>query len=135
MTKKIKTFDVYIAIPYTKDLNGVDSAGDDLRQQRYHWATQYLAILSAAEMVAFSPITHSHPMRYFDLPTDWAFWGRIDLRIIEGCHEMHVLTAPGWRDSVGVQDEIRHALAKGVIVKYINHLTHVQEALPKYEDE
>lgn len=110
--KQQKTFDVYIAIPYSHPNPAV-------RVHRYNLATGYLAKLSAEKKVAFSPITHSHPMHEYDLPTDWEFWGAIDLRIISGCAELHVIIEDGWEESIGVQAEIKAAKKLGIPILYV----------------
>lgn len=121
MTSNKKTFDIYIAIPYTHD----DAA---MRQARYHKATEYLAITSAAGLVSFSPITHSHPMAYYDLPTCWDFWSNIDLRILPNCHELHVIKMEGWDESVGVAAEIKAAREHGMTITYVCPETfHIEE--------
>lgn len=109
----VKTFDVYIAIPYTHECANV-------RMARYHKSTEYLAHLSKKDLVAFSPITHSHPMADYDMPTTWDFWAKIDLRILANCEEIHVLTMDGWDVSTGVTAELRAARENGTIVRFID---------------
>jgi len=114
-----KIFDIYIAIPYSHP----DAA---MRQRRYHKATEYLATLSARGEVAFSPITHSHPMAYYDLPTSWDFWSTIDLRILSGCEEIHVIKMDGWDTSRGVTAEIIAARKTGMKIVYIDPVSFLE---------
>jgi len=67
----------------------------------------------------FAPICHSHPIARFGLPTDWSFWERQDREHLARCDEVVVLLLDGWRESRGVQAEIRLAENLGKPVRYL----------------
>lgn len=108
-----KAFDVYIAIPY--------SHGDAVvRHKRFDKATEYLAKLSQERVIAFSPITHSHPLGEWGVPGNWDFWKEIDYRILQSCEEIHVIQLPGWEESTGVSGEVSYAEKLNMKIRYIN---------------
>lgn len=107
-----KVFDVYVAIPYTHPSLA-------MKKYRFEVANLYTAWLFRQGVWAFSPIGHSHPLGPYDVGTGWSDWEAFDLHLIDNCKEVHVLMLPGWRESHGVQDEVKYAMAEGVPVRYI----------------
>jgi len=103
---------IYLASPYSHP----DAA---VRQQRFHDACRATAALLHAGHVVFSPVVQSHPLVAYGLPGDWAFWERVDREHLERCDDVVVLMLDGWRESVGVQAEIRLATAFGKEVHYV----------------
>lgn len=108
-----KTFDVYIAIPYTHKSKYI-------REQRYRKANSYLARLTKQGLCAFSPITHSHPVSEYGVSTKWEDWKDIDFRILDNSQVIHVITDKGWQDSTGVTAEIEHAKKRKIPVIFID---------------
>jgi hypothetical protein len=70
--------------------------------------------------LVFSPVAHSAAIAKHGLPTDWAYWERLDRRFLEMCDEVIVLTLSGWEESIGVQAEIRIAAELGKPVRYLD---------------
>jgi len=67
----------------------------------------------------FSPIVASHPVAlYGKLEGSWDYWKRIDLEFINFCSEVWVVMLDGWKESKGVQEEIRYALDSGMTVRF-----------------
>lgn len=56
----------------------------------------------------FSPIAHSHPISVFgDLTqTDHTLWMRVDYPMMRAAMGLIIVEMPGWKDSIGVQEEI-----------------------------
>jgi nucleoside 2-deoxyribosyltransferase len=102
----------YLASPYSHP----DPA---VRQERYRAACRATAALVRAGHAVFSPIVHSHPLADYGLPTDWNAWEHFDRRFLDQCDEVLVLMLDGWRDSAGVQAEIRIAQEMGKSVRYV----------------
>ena len=103
----------YLASPY--------SASDPaLREARFQAACRATAELMRAGHVVLSPIVLTHPLTAFGLPTDWSYWERYDREFLQRCDEVVVLTLAGWRQSVGVQAEIRLAAKLAKPVSYLN---------------
>ena len=103
---------LYLASPYSHP----DPA---VRLQRYEAACRAAATLLHAGPAVYSPIVHSHPLVAHGLPTDWSFWSRFDQPFLEIADGMVVLMLVGWRDSVGVREELRIAEEIGIPVIYL----------------
>jgi hypothetical protein len=101
----------YLASPYSHP----DPA---VREQRFREACRATAALLRAGLAVFSPIAHSHVLVDYGLPTEWDWWEHFDRRYMEPCDEVIVLMLDGWRDSAGVQAEIRMAERMGKPVRY-----------------
>ena len=102
----------YLASPYSHP----DPA---VRELRFQAACAATAKLLRDGHLVYSPVVHGHPLVRYGLPTDWSFWERHDRQHLERCDEVVVLKLDGWRESVGVQAELRHAEALGKSVRYL----------------
>lgn len=68
--------------------------------------------------IVFSPISHSHPIAVqCDLPKGWDFWHEFDKAFIEWADEVYILKKSGWKESIGVQAEIKIAKSLNKPVK------------------
>ena len=103
---------IYLASPYSHDNPAV-------RQLRFRVACEATVYLMQRGMAVFSPIVHSHPLAGLGLPDGWAFWQGVDMRFLTVCDRLVVLMLPGWRESVGVQDEIRVCETAGTLLEYM----------------
>ena len=103
---------IYLASPYSHS----DPA---VREQRNRVACQTAAALLRAGHATFSPIVHSHPLVEHGLPTEWEFWQQVDRRFLAACDVVVVLMLDGWRESVGVQTEIRIARELGKPIRCV----------------
>jgi hypothetical protein len=66
-------------------------------------------MMSSGEYV-FSPISHTHPIAEMSegkLPIGWEFWSTFDKLFIINCKKIVVLCIDGWKESTGVQAEIK----------------------------
>lgn len=103
----------YLASPYS-------SPNPLQRIERFEAACSAAATLMLEGYLIFSPIAHTHPIaERGNLPTGWDFWRDYDLLHLEACTSMLVLMLPGWRKSVGVQDEIAIMERMGKSVRYM----------------
>ena len=98
---------IYLASPYTHP------------ESNERWHRARCACIAAGQLMKqghhiFSPIAHSHAiMSMVDrLPHDWEFWRAWDLHFIDHATHLWVLLLPSWRESVGVQAEIKHARSR-----------------------
>lgn len=116
---------IYLASPYSHP----DPA---VREERYRAACRAAATLLLAGQPVYSPIAHSHPLVAYGLPADWSFWQRHDREMLARCDEVLVLMLPGWRESVGVREEVRLACELGKPVGYLApELAHVSPTLAR----
>ncbi len=90
-----------------------------VRQHRFEQACQAAAAITRAGLSVFSPISHSHPIARFGVPTGWEFWARIDHEFLSKADLLAVLKLDGWQASAGVQAEIALAGELGLPVIYV----------------
>lgn len=91
---------IYIASPYSHPETLVMS-------QRYYDVMDYVVGLLRENKWCYSPIVHCHEMaNTHHLPTDAAFWKDYNYTMMRAASGLHVLMLDGWRQSVGVADEI-----------------------------
>lgn len=106
---------VYLATPYS-------SPDADVRAHRFDEVNRCAAEMMSRGISVFSPISHSHPIALAGtLPTNWEFWRDYDYAMLQACCRMAVLMQDGWRQSVGVQEEIAIARRLSRPVEYIPH--------------
>jgi len=71
-------------------------------------------------LLIFSPISHSHPIALAgDLPLGFDYWEKYDRAMLERCSGLIVLMLDGWKESVGVQAEIRIAEELGLDISFV----------------
>jgi hypothetical protein len=92
-----------------------------VRQQRYDAACAVSAAMLLDGQAVFSPIVHSHPLVAYGLPTDWAFWQRVDGDHLLFCDKVVVLMLDGWVRSAGVREEVRIARELRKPVRYVEY--------------
>jgi len=98
----------YLCVPYSNP----DPA---VRQRRFEIVNAVAARLINEGLLIYSPISHSHHIAtQHGLDCGWEFWKRHDEYMLSLCSRLLVLQIDGWRESVGVQAEIRFALATGI---------------------
>ena len=104
---------IYLASPYSHP----DPA---IRQWRFEAACQAAGRMMREGLFVFAPVVHSHPLTRYGLPTDWEFWQRYDRAHLERCNAFVVLALDGWRESKGVQAELRIAGDLGMPLQLID---------------
>jgi uncharacterized protein DUF1937 len=105
----------YLACPYSH----LDRA---VREERFNIVNKVAAKLISEGIHIFSPISQSHPMVEYGLPTDWEYWLEYDSFILAHCSKLIVLMLPGWQTSIGVAAEIRIAERLGLEIDYIRYI-------------
>ena len=112
---------VYLATPYShKDW--------DVRERRFEKVNQVAGELLTRGEIIFSPISHTHPIaKVCDLPKDWEYWDGLCRAYMACCYKMYVLMIDGWKESVGVQAEIKIAEEAGMEIVYIKYEDYVKE--------
>lgn len=105
---------IYLASPYSHPDRAV-------REARFRAACRAAAQLMDAGQRVFSPIAHSHAIEEHGMgerrPAD--FWLRQDGPLLCCADELWVLMLDGWRESKGVQEEIRICELLGKPVRYL----------------
>lgn len=88
----------YLASPYTHDDQAVV-------EQRFQIVSATAAQLMKDGWYIYAPISHSHPISKYGLPTDWAFWKKYDTILLERSDHFIVVDMEGLEESVGVTAE------------------------------
>ncbi len=104
----------YLAVPYSHKDRAVIV-------ERFNAVNKVAAKLMASGQYVFSPISHTHPIADAgDLPRGWEFWDGYDRVMISACDKLIVLQLDGWKESIGVQAEIKIATELGIPIEYID---------------
>jgi hypothetical protein len=104
----------YLAAPYSHE-------NSDIMESRFNLINMAAASLLKSGHHIYSPISHCHQMaKDNDMPKEFDFWRKFDTAMISVCSELLVLRLPGWKESAGVQAEIKIAKDLGIPVRYID---------------
>lgn len=104
---------IYIASPYSHP---------DYRRmiKRYEEVRAYTSECLKSGEVVYSPINDNHPIAaHHDMPTDWAFWARVDKTFIRNASKLRVYMMDGWDKSVGLKAEVEYAKELGMEIEYV----------------
>jgi hypothetical protein len=98
---KIRHGFYYVATPYSKWPGGMNDAAA-------HAAAISARLLSKGIYI-YSPIAHSHAIALHSTldPADHSIWLPLDEQFMETAFGLLVIDMPGWRDSYGVNEEIK----------------------------
>lgn len=104
---------IYLAVPYSHP-------GEKVRQVRYEAATKMAAELMKEGNLVFSPVTHSHYLaEIYGCPQEEEFWRKWYMSFLEHwTTDLFVLTLPGWKESNGVQREIKYAVDHAISIHF-----------------
>lgn len=114
----------YICSLYSLDAKTNSFKDTVTRQHRYEYAMKRTAMMLKNKENVYSPIVHCHEMSVkYQLPKDYSFWKSQDRHMIDKCDEVVVLkmngVSGGWRESVGITDEINYAIKLGKPITYL----------------
>jgi hypothetical protein len=105
---------IYLAAPYTHKKRSV-------MVYRFRKINKAAAIIMGKGYYLYSPISHTHPIADAgELPRGWDFWGGYDEIMISACKVLVVLMLDGWKESTGVNAEIKIAQRLGLPIEYIS---------------
>ena len=115
MTKALRPM-WYLACPYSHP-------SEKIRKARFQAVSRVCGELMKKGIVAFSPITHNHPVKKLvELPSTWEFWLGFDFEFLRRSEKLIVLRLPRWNESTGVTKEIEEAKECGIEIDYIDPL-------------
>ncbi len=118
----------YLAIPYTDKSEKVRAFRAEVAD--YIWYT-----LLKQNRIIYSPISMGHFIATkYDMPTSWKFWSDIDREFIRHCRKVIVVTLPGWKESIGVMDEIKFATDNSIPVEYYDPTEAIEEMIKNRKD-
>lgn len=105
---------IYLASPHSHP----DAA---VRQARYEAAVKAAAKLFVQGKFVYSPIAHTHPIAIAGcIPPDFDHWRAYDRHILTLCDRIVVLKLEGWRESKGVQAELKMSVELNLPVEYMD---------------
>ena len=134
MKKKIV---VYLATPYSlvvkskeiginrPDFSEIDK---EIRLKRFEAVNEVSAKLIKAGFAVISPISQSHPIAIqTNMEGTFETWADIDYNIILRCDMVMVFCQDGWKESIGVTNEIIFAHQNNIPVFYIDEELRILE--------
>jgi hypothetical protein len=105
---------VYLAVPYSHPDEAV-------RLARFAAVNKKAAEMMNKGIHIYSPISHTHPIALAgELPINWEFWSGYLEAMLSACQKLVVLRLDGWKESTGVQAEIKIATKLGLPIEYID---------------
>lgn len=91
-----------------------------IREERFQKLNICAGKLMNEGKIIYSPISANHPIScILNLPTDWVYWEANCKAFLKCCSKIFILKLKGWRESVGVQAEIKIARDLGLPVIYL----------------
>ena len=105
---------IYVASPYTTNNRRI-------LEWRKRAVCKYVERLLKYGIAAYSPIVHTIGLSRYSkrLPMKFRYYAKVDRDMLSVAKELHVLMLPGWRESVGVIQEIIWALERKIPIKLI----------------
>lgn len=109
---------VYLSSPYSHE-------DDAVVAMRAMQAIETVALLNATGICVLCPNAHYHIVAaaafQIKLPSTVQEPSRVEMKtkLIRACNEVWVLMLPGWRESHGVQEDIKLALSNGIPVYHL----------------
>ena len=105
----------YLASPYSHTSQYV--------KNRRHLEIDYIGgLLTLNDYFIVGPISMNAPWAnlHSDISGMWDFWEKFDKILIDRCDGLLVATMEGWKESVGVQAEIKYAKSLGKSILYLD---------------
>jgi hypothetical protein len=107
---------IYLASPYS-------SKSFFKRTKRFIQVAKATGFLVKNDIFVFSPILYGVAVEFFSKKKTWKFWMDFCLIQLQGCDELWILEIDGWKESEGIQEEIKEAYSIGMPIKIFNPLT------------
>ena len=113
----------YLATPYSFS----NTSSEDEKRQRFNQVTRQALLLFNDGINVYSPITQHHTIaRHGDtISLSTAEWMEFDLTFLSAANQMYVLMLDGWKESKGLNQEIKYARANHIPIEYIKPSTFV----------
>jgi hypothetical protein len=103
----------YLAVPYSHEDKKVEL-------MRFEIANFVASTLMKQGEIVFSPISHTHPMVQYGLPSDWRYWKSQDREFLDVCGRFKIVKIEGWNKSSGVTAEKERMEERGIEVEYVD---------------
>lgn len=124
----------YFASPFSTPMpEGTKKDQDKIKQLRHHHVEQLATYLYNSGYTLIEPIASSYYKAVnFKVPATYEYWKARDRKLVEVSDGVIVAGMPGWSESIGVTDEIKHAKELGKPV-YLLRLDWEGKVLGFYE--
>lgn len=119
-----KTDLIYLASPYTHIGSPCTEKDCSVELDRFDTVNKIAASLFEQGYMVFGPISMSAPIGKYMGQTGWDFWKKFDTKLLKMCTLLLVCdTMEGWKESVGVQAEIKIAKKNRIPVVHLSTLS------------
>lgn len=109
---------IYLASPLTDDSYLV-------KEIRAAQVGDCAAYLMTKGHIIFSPVAFGWAIQKFrSMPTDWEYWKKVCRAYLSRCQVIAVLMIDGWRESVGIQEELKIAEELDISIVYVDPVTY-----------
>lgn len=107
---------IYISSPYNHKIPAV-------RHDRFVLVSRFTVKMMKKGEQVYSPIAYGHQFRdiFPDQESRWVYWKTFDLHMLSHSQEMIVLMLPGWKESIGVSQEIQYAEQNNIPITYMEY--------------
>lgn len=114
----------YLASPYTHK-------SPLIREQRFLALHHYAGMLMAHGYFVYAPILNTHRIaQTHDLPMEYTWWKEFNDAFVDASAGVIVADIDGWKESAGVQYEIRRAIDRGLPVWVLSDTGELTEWQP-----
>jgi hypothetical protein len=105
---------LYLGSPY--------SSRDQAKQHfRFRSAGHAVTYLLQQGIHVYSPIVHCHQLAIdYDLPKDFEYWREYNEAMLEPASMLMILKLDGWKESMGLDGEIRFATRKSIPIEFMD---------------
>lgn len=91
-------------------------------EERYRENAKLVSNLLHEGHFVYSPVVHCHPVAVaYGLPRDFQFWKDYNYHMLMRADELMVLCLRGWKESIGVAQEIEWATSWNLPIEYREH--------------
>lgn len=102
----------YVASPYSHP-------NPDMMVARHRLIESAVAVMLQDGMFVYSPIVHCHEIAMnHEMKTGFNYWENYNRAMLRKADRMIVMTIDGWKESKGVQAEVKYAQELGLDIEY-----------------
>lgn len=104
---------IYLACPYSHN-------SPKVRRERFKEVSKVAGTLISQGYIVFSPISMTHPIAtHCSLPLAFPYWEQLDKEFIRWCDIVMICKLDGYKESTGVNAEIKYAKSINKKIHYI----------------
>jgi hypothetical protein len=104
---------IYVAAPYFH----VDKEVIAYRMEHVY---KHMANLTKIGNVCVSPMLMHPVVERYNIPNDFTYWKDYSLQLLAKCDTLYVIELDGWKESKGVETEIKFARDKQLSIWFVD---------------